>query len=228
MTPMPWLSAAIGGLALPLSLVMIAPSFAWLFVPAEERRIETVSSVQKHVVRSGVKEACREKHVVTLSNTPDTVIVTSRTSKVMPQGTVLLDDFGTVLHVEQPGVIDVTLKVEAKHRGNKYSEVIGFGIVVGYQYAPSSKALDLQPVIFPDGWVGGTNIRDLSDHYGQVNIVSALNVKPGFYRLCVYGSAHSSLTDANDLAEVLVEHKTRPMNTMRLSFKPGGKLIVLR
>jgi hypothetical protein len=198
-----------------------------LLLTANESAVAAPAAVpQKKQSAATQIDRCRSGRTITLSKSPDTILIMSRTSTKLPQDRVVLADFSTVLKVETPGVIDVTLKLEVEHRGQGYDDVIGIGAFMAYQYAPTVEGLDKARMVYPDGWVGGTNIRDIRDHYGQINIVSALDAKPGFYRLCVYGSAHTTLSTADGLAEVLVEHQVRPMNTLRLSFKPGGRLII--
>ncbi len=170
-------------------------------------------------------KSCNAARQFSLGNSPDTVVINSRQPTIIPQKTVPINDFSAILAVPVSGVIDLTLKLEAKHRGNGYADVIGVGSYIAYQYAETREGLDFATSVQPEGWVGGTNIRDLMDHYGQINIVGALAVKPGYYKFCLYASAHSKLSKADDLAEVLVEHGVRPMNSLRLSFKPGGRVL---
>ncbi len=168
---------------------------------------------------------CRPQKSFELGNSPDTIIVRAVKPTILPQPPIAIDDLSAVVSVPTNGVLDVTMKLEAKHRGDGFSDVVGIGAYMSYQYAKTRDALDAAPVIAPLGWVGGTNIRDLRDHYGQINIVGALAVKPGFYRFCVFASAHSALTPSNSIAEVLVEGGGSPLNALRLSYKPGGRLL---
>lgn len=169
---------------------------------------------------------CNAEKSFILGKSPDTIILRTLKSTILPQALVAIDDLSTVVVVPAAGVIDVTLKMEAKHRGDGFGEAVGIGAYMSYQYAKTRSELDSAPIIRPLGWVGGTNIRDLRDHYGQINIVSALGVKPGFYRICLFASAHSTLTESNSIAEILVEGGgSSPLNTLRLSYKPGGRLL---
>jgi hypothetical protein len=80
-------------------------------------------------------------------------------------------------------------------------------------------------VVLPSAWVSGINIRDLRDHYGHNSVVGALQARPGFYKFCVYSSAHSYLTTRKDLAELILDSKFGPRNVLRLSFTPGARLL---
>ena len=171
-----------------------------------------------------VAQGCKADETFTLVG-PDTIIRASTEGTALPQKFSPVDAFSTLVEVPETGALDLTFKMEVIHRGDGYSEVIGAGAFITYQYAKSLDGLDSAPIEHPEGWTGGTNIRDLRDHYGQIIIVGALPVEPGYYRFCVIGSAHSALHPADDLAAVLVETKLGPLNTLRLSYKPGGRVL---
>lgn len=170
-------------------------------------------------------QRCTSPVVFRMDATPATIIKTAKTPHIVPQGFAPIDEFSTVVSVEHPGTIDLTFKLEMVHRGDRYSEVIGAGAFITYQHAQTLAGLDEAPVNHPDGWTGGTNIRDLRDHYGQINIIGALAVTPGFYRFCVSVSAHSALFPENTLAALLVETKSGPLNTLRLKYSPNERLL---
>lgn len=182
-----------------------------------EGQLERMDSVK----RDRNLRSCRESDTFALAERPDTILRMVRRSTVITQDEMAIADFGTLVEVKNPGVLDLDLKLETKHRGAEYSEVIGVGSYVTVQYAGDRDGLAHARVVRPEGWSAGTNIRDLRDHYGQNTIVGALPVEPGFYRFCVFATAHSRLTNRTDLAEILVEQGS-PLNTLRLSFKPGG------
>jgi hypothetical protein len=217
--------AALAGVGAAFATVWALPQGAGRSQLAGTVAAQTVRPAKAAQTRPAQVASCNATRLFNLGNSPDTIIINARRSIIIPQKTVAIDQFSAIVAAPVAGVMDLTLKLEAQHRGGAYKDVIGVGSYIAYQYAETREGLDYAPPVRPDGWVGGTNIRDHMDHYGQINIVGAMAVKPGFYKFCLYASAHSSLTKAEDLAQILVEHQVRPMNALRLSFKPGGRLL---
>jgi hypothetical protein len=180
---------------------------------------------QERPARREIK-SCQDDRIVRFGTTPDMLSKTTKAPVALSQHFVPIQDLSTVIEIPVEGVLDISLKLEARHMGGRYGEAIGFGSYITYQHAEALDELDQAALFEPTGWRGGTNIRDLRDHYGQINIIGAVAVKPGFYRFCVIASAHSALTRDDGIAELLIEKKTKSMNSLRLSFKPGGKLLM--
>ena len=211
----------IGSVLATFTLCMTAPN-----APAYSLNdLAKQSNVQKLLPAGSRLPQCNARKTFALGDTPDTILMHALRPMVLAQDAVPIEDLSTVISVPASGVIDVTLKLETKHRGDGYSEVVGIGAYMSYQYASTRAGLVDAPVVQPVGWAAGTNIRDLRDHYGQINIVSALAVKPGYYRICLFATAHSALSKSNRIAEILVEGGISPLNTLRLSYQPGGRLL---
>lgn len=150
-----------------------------------------------------------------------TIIRQAQTPYKLPRNAKDLPELGLQLAVEKPGVVELNLRLEAAHRGDGYSKVVGYGANITYQHAADADGLASAPVVAPAGWLTAENIRDLRHHYGQVQIVGAIPVEPGFYRFCVWGSSFSGLTDRDELVELIVDNGY-PRNTLRLSYRPGA------
>jgi|TARA_R100000049_G_C1953792_1_gene104441 hypothetical protein len=159
-----------------------------------------------------------------LAGRGDTIQVEPQGAYSLKQNYTAVPDMGVLLEVREPGVLDIDMKLEATHQGDGYGKVIGFGAHVTYQYAATREGLQSGKAETARGWIGGTNIRDLRDHYGQVNLTGAVPVERGFYWFCVRASAHSGLTPNSDLAHLNLDADDS-MNVLRLSFKPGGRLL---
>lgn len=172
-----------------------------------------------------IKNDCKSMKLF-VAGDKETRVIRNSGRQVLSQDFTAIDDLSTLLDVRREGTLDIDLRLEAMHRGAGYSEVIGFGTYVTYQYSKRLANLDQAPVIMPEGWSSGINIRDLRDHYGQNLVVNSLSVKPGYYKFCVYSSAHSYLTARTDLAELILDGKFGRRNVLRFAFHPDG--VVLR
>ncbi|MEQ1509321.1 MAG: hypothetical protein ABL909_02835 [Sphingopyxis sp.] len=203
------------------AVVSIAVVYAY---PRIAERLETYFLPESRILAVNRRNDCRFAESFTIDDARLSVVrIAGR--QTLTQDFAAINQLSTVLSVKAKGLLDVDMRLEAVHRGDGYSEALGFGTYVTYQYSPNLDQIDKAPVIMPEGWASGINIRDLRDHYGLNIFANSMNVEPGYYKFCVFSSAHSYLTSRNDLAELIVDRKFGRRNVLRFSYTRDGRVL---
>lgn len=71
----------------------------------------------------------------------------------------------------------------------------------------------------------GQNIRDLTDHYGNINIFQKVSLSvPKYYQFAVYGSAHTTASSLDELCSIL-EENSKGLNNFILTINKDETLI---
>jgi hypothetical protein len=105
--------------------------------------------------------------------------------------------FTTVVQAERRGVALVDFHCDVEHR-NLVNGVVGVGARLWYRFAKTKAGLANASLVAVPGAVTGTNILNVTHHYGQLPFSAAVPVEAGWYQFEVRIGSHSSLALGTD------------------------------
>ncbi len=105
--------------------------------------------------------------------------------------------FTTIVQAERRGVALVDFHCDVEHR-NLVDGVVGVGARLWYRYSKTKAGLANASLVAVPGAVTGTNILNVTHHYGQLPFSTAVPVEAGWYQFEVRIGSHSSLALGKD------------------------------
>lgn len=136
----------------------------------------------------------------------------------------VISSFTTVVQTERRGVALIDFHCDVEHR-NLVNGVVGVGARLWYRYSQTRQGLAAaHPVAIP-GAVTGTNILNVTHHYGQLPFSAALPLESGWYQFEVRIGSHSSLAMGADGLARIHSQSGAPYNTLRVVVIEGATMV---
>jgi len=145
----------------------------------------------------------------------------------LPWNNVEVPGFAFDIAVDTPGVALIDFSVNLTHVGDTFSPQylgpIGVGAQFVYKFSENFDGLDAAPWLTPgNSRTNGINIDDRDPaHYANVSLQTSMSVVPGFYRLTLRMSAHTTGDSRDGLARILAEGG-KGLNGLRVTVIKGA------
>jgi hypothetical protein len=130
--------------------------------------------------------------------------------------------FRQTWHVRRPGVATWNFKCEVMHR-NLVTGVIAYSGRGYYRYGATPAAAAAGSLVGPDGAVGGGNIYDITDHYGNAVFNNSFAVVPGYYQFSVWMLSDTTTPHTSGTcAEISIGGPSNPYNAFTCTVIEGA------
>lgn len=130
--------------------------------------------------------------------------------------------FRQTWHVRRPGVMTWNFKAEVLHR-NLVTGVIAYAARGYYRYGATPAAAAAASLVSPDGAVGGGNIYDIVDHYGNAIFNNSFAVVPGYYQCTVWMTSDTTTPHTDgECARISNGSITNPYNAFTVTLVEGA------
>lgn len=133
-----------------------------------------------------------------------------------------IPQFRVRFRLDCPRIVLFDLHADVIHVGgaSDTDKPVGYSFRIVRRFGNDLPALNGAAFEYIDNAVGGGNVRDLQQHYGNKTIPSGMILEAGYHEVSVLGSGHTSATSTLGLLRMALDGYGLGMNCLRVVILP--------